>query len=416
MLALRRLQRRLKRSSRRIAVAAGGAVILLVILSQFFVDVPVVKSITRKSKQAQPSLVDASKLEAGSTQLLAKRADDDEATQYCTSVPLFIDVSYEPPCRKPILSIVFVTKRPGGYDVLFNSLAAQTSQDYEIVIVDELAAYRGTAVMEMAKEKGIPCLGVIPSRPKSVELKGTKFGIYKALNTGLLLISGEIVTILMDFSWVPPRFVERTIEFYREHPKSFLAYPEIFYGHNDIKSIIDEEAMGDFRSLLIFKEEVKQPPSVIGGKWSPFFFRPQEVINRKPGFEKQPGPDTFWEMSFASAPWSAYEALNGLDEFLDVGDDCHEIDVRLRAELIGYDLWIDGQSIVENIQHRIFSSGPMWQRYAKDNNWERFQKRLAAIRDKQQPIESANPWSLRKWRQYDCPRRLYPRASSCPAS
>lgn len=43
---------------------------------------------------------------------------------------------------RPTHSIIFVTKRPGGYDVLFEAFARQTSKDYELICVDELAPRR----------------------------------------------------------------------------------------------------------------------------------------------------------------------------------------------------------------------------------------------------------------------------------
>ena len=49
-------------------------------------------------------------------------------------------------------SIVFVTKRPGGYDVLLEALARQTNRNYELICVDELADHRAHAVKEMAAE------------------------------------------------------------------------------------------------------------------------------------------------------------------------------------------------------------------------------------------------------------------------
>jgi hypothetical protein len=38
----------------------------------------------------------------------------------------------------PLLAIIYMTKRPGGYDVLLSSLARQTDFRYELVCVDEL--------------------------------------------------------------------------------------------------------------------------------------------------------------------------------------------------------------------------------------------------------------------------------------
>jgi len=39
-------------------------------------------------------------------------------------------------------SIAFTTLRPGGYDVLLESLARQTSKDFELICIDTLADKR----------------------------------------------------------------------------------------------------------------------------------------------------------------------------------------------------------------------------------------------------------------------------------
>ena len=60
-------------------------------------------------------------------------------------------------CRRPAtLSIAYMTKRPGGIDILLNSLAQQTSKDYELIIVDALAPIqRATAIKAMADSLGV---------------------------------------------------------------------------------------------------------------------------------------------------------------------------------------------------------------------------------------------------------------------
>jgi hypothetical protein len=38
----------------------------------------------------------------------------------------------------PTLSVVLATNRPGVYDIVLNSLAGQTSKDYELIVVDDI--------------------------------------------------------------------------------------------------------------------------------------------------------------------------------------------------------------------------------------------------------------------------------------
>lgn len=55
-------------------------------------------------------------------------------------------------------SIIFVTKRPGGYDVLLEALARQTSKDYELICVDELADSRRSKVAKATIDSPILCI------------------------------------------------------------------------------------------------------------------------------------------------------------------------------------------------------------------------------------------------------------------
>ena len=79
----------------------------------------------------------------------------------------------------PLHSIVFVTKRPGGYDVLLEGLARQTSRNYELICVDELADHRAHAVKEMASRLNVNLVAVTRSKPKTHP--ETRFGIANAI-------------------------------------------------------------------------------------------------------------------------------------------------------------------------------------------------------------------------------------------
>jgi hypothetical protein len=75
-----------------------------------------------------------------------RRAEQSKKEKLSTEMEKKMEIGNKSPRRgpgpEPKLTVVFVTKRPGGYDVLLNSLKAQTSRDYELVCVDELAHKR----------------------------------------------------------------------------------------------------------------------------------------------------------------------------------------------------------------------------------------------------------------------------------
>eukprot|EP00741_Cyanophora_paradoxa_P006512 tig00001021_g6303.t1 len=424
---------------------------------------------------------------------------------YCTQFPIYLDVGRPPSCMRPTVSIVFTTKRPGGIDILFHSLANQTSTDYELICIDELAQYRSTKMYDYARRLGVNLVAVVPSKPKMDRDMDKKFGIYKALNTGLLLASGDVIASVMDYAWLPASFVERTAEFYRRNPKSFLAYPVrgalasqsapndilgpcthaqmMHIGLPDIRNrFIDISQLENPLALTVWKKEMTVPisavegaggagpsPSLIASPFArlspppppphppphprallsaspvplsllpvlplrsrpsepapralrgrstaaPYYWRPDKAWQAaNKDFTIQSGQDRYWELAHASAPWSAFEELNGYDEYLDSGDDCHEVNVRERAEILGYDLWIDGGSVVENVEHRTFTvkeKDPQWQRFAEDTNINLHWDRMGKIREKKEDIRSDNGWDLRTWRKLDCAKAIY--GLKCP--
>ena len=54
-----------------------------------------------------------------------------------------------------LVSVISLTYRPGGFDVLADGLQGQTYQDYELICVDE-AVHRRDAVFNYLKKRGIP--------------------------------------------------------------------------------------------------------------------------------------------------------------------------------------------------------------------------------------------------------------------
>eukprot|EP00301_Raphidiophrys_heterophryoidea_P012866 c1996_g1_i1.p1 GENE.c1996_g1_i1~~c1996_g1_i1.p1 ORF type:complete len:449 (-),score=73.67 c1996_g1_i1:109-1359(-) len=358
-----------------------------------------------------------------------KQHDDHALPEACQKTPLFVDRHRRQTIRQrskttPRLSIIYITKRPGGYDVLLNSLAQQNHDDplsfvYELICVDELAPYRAARVYAMADELDVNLVAIVPSKPKAPQHKDLRFGIYNAINTGILLARGSIVTFVMDLAWIPPNFVSRTLKFYSNptHAKSLLAYPEnFFFLHTE--AMPAQHAFLDKQSISFFSKNQtssfsSQPDRFVSGQ-----MRPEQLIRDKKagifrGFEKQPlfgGNDMFWELSFASCPWSVLETLNGVEEVFDYGDDCHEVNIRLRSEFLGYDLWVDGQVVVENLWHKgqFEPKGSLWNRFKEDNiMYDVIVLEPGQIRDGIRPLQSqGHMFNLTLWRKNDCPSLL----------
>lgn len=101
------------------------------------------------------------------------------------------------------ISLVYMTYRPGGIDLLAESLKHQPRSLYELVVVDDYPGrtQRGEAEAYI-RERGIPLAAYGPSKMRSYP--HTRHGLANAMNSGALQASTDYVVFLHDFTWLPP--------------------------------------------------------------------------------------------------------------------------------------------------------------------------------------------------------------------
>ena len=112
-----------------------------------------------------------------------------------------------------MISIILPTNRPGGLDVLCSTLAEQTYQDFELVIVDELRPFRRQTV---------------PHRGKGSWHIGPgchhRWGNYMAsLRRGAELSRGDALLFLSDYTALHPETLATHANFHATHgPKDVM--------------------------------------------------------------------------------------------------------------------------------------------------------------------------------------------------
>jgi glycosyltransferase involved in cell wall biosynthesis len=111
---------------------------------------------------------------------------------------------------KPYISVMIPTIRVGGLDVLFSSLENQTFKDFELVLVDSLYEYRKDIVAKVSlnhsfRIKHVPSLGN--------KLTATQYS--RALNTGVINCSGQIMYTICDYAWLDPNCLELHANFHK---------------------------------------------------------------------------------------------------------------------------------------------------------------------------------------------------------
>lgn len=103
---------------------------------------------------------------------------------------------------RPCLSLVYLTYRPGGIDLLVESLRYQ-EPIYELIIIDDYPGRveRGEAT-NYIKRSGLPLTYHGPSKPHSYPDHCN--GLANAMNTGALHATTLYIVFVHDFVWFPP--------------------------------------------------------------------------------------------------------------------------------------------------------------------------------------------------------------------
>lgn len=98
----------------------------------------------------------------------------------------------------PKVSVLVPMYRPGGWDVVCDSLRGQTHRDFELVVADAIYRYRADIVREKLEAYPFAVKHLPPSG-------GVALSDYShAINDAVAHCSGELVVIQSDYTWMPP--------------------------------------------------------------------------------------------------------------------------------------------------------------------------------------------------------------------
>lgn len=215
------------------------------------------------------------------------------------------------------VSVLYVTNRPGGIDVLKGNLERQTFRDFELVIID--GQMRDMTILTAYLNGLGPNLRQFTEPPRR---DGALTNVWAAYNKGLHKCQGEYVVFLQDYIWIPAHGIARFVAAQKEHPGFYTGVGNVGEGPEKV----------DDGELTIWGRYYYDPPERIRwmdpriGGWD----------GRVLGIE----PDA-WENNWACAPRWALVDLGGFDEEFDYGWGWAEKDLAYRARMLGHRCYMD---------------------------------------------------------------------------
>ncbi len=220
------------------------------------------------------------------------------------------------------ISVMYLTNRPGGIDILWANMKRQTEQDFELVIVDGLWRDREKEVKDYIND---PRLHYVRQSDKR---EGAYTNLAHADNEGFRNCYGELIVCLQDYEWIPPDGLEKFWYHYKRLGKCLIGGVGDQYGIPSKKDIVNPEG-----KITVFEKPFTGRPSMVT------YHDPHKRGEYGSFYECYP-PD--WELNWCCIPREIIYELGGMDEQYDFEGFAYDnANIALRADMLGYKTYLD---------------------------------------------------------------------------
>lgn len=241
------------------------------------------------------------------------------------------------------ISILNITARWGGLDVLRGNLERQVFKDFEVVIVDGLWKEREKEVKDYCKDFNLKYIR------QSDKREGAYSNLAHADNEGFRACEGELIVCLQDYIWVPPYSLTKFWEGYRAMGDILISGVGDQYKPPGVK-----DPKG---KISVFGEYKEMPKEKV-------WLDPRKRLDQGTFYETSP---VNWELNYCSIPKKVIQELGGMDEEYDFQGFAYDnVNIAQRAEFLGYKTYLDQTNECRAIEH------DSW--YISDNKKERATK------------------------------------------
>ena len=277
---------------------------------------------------------------------------------------------------RPCLSLVYLTYRPGGIDLLVQSLRQQVPF-YELIVVDDYPGRveRGEATNYIERH-GLPLTFHGPS--KSHSYPDHCNGLANAMNTGALHATTQYVIFVHDYTWLPLGALW-SWRYWLSHSlhNTVLSGVAVMHGARD------PEKMGD---VSIWHTN----PVFCGHN---LFHRMEDWIPR------------LFENFYVGMPLEFIQRINGFDERADCGHICWPaFSMYYQARSSDFQVTVNRELLIHMVDHRVWKKFDLKLWHAEEMSLEK--------EPPEWQVPSPNPYSFRELRERVLGSQVEP--SECP--
>ena len=242
------------------------------------------------------------------------------------------------------ISVVSLTYRPGGIDILADALANQTYKNYELIIVDDYKPDRSDEIRKYLAAKGVGVSYIGPSKRKCFE--ELPFGIFNAVNTGFAHARGDVVSMVTDYQWFPPDCLEKIAKQEAKlRNKTCIVLPGRFWASTAPRN--------NNGVISIWSQEWKGPPAA-NGCWEGY----------------KPWIPEGMEFAFTTYPWQVLEDMNGFPEYLDAVSSQPYEPIMEVFNSVGAKAFVDTDNFFHGLYHRDWQPPELWYQSARKGSAE----------------------------------------------